>query len=87
MSTHKMKRTSINAIVALVLAVLAYIAGLSLLGAIPAIYLANRALEEIHDNPDLEGKDLAQVALVLGWLNVVGSLLIMVFLCYILLSQ
>jgi hypothetical protein len=72
--------TNSKAIVALVLGILAFFVPVPYVLGIVAIVLGNQARREIAADPKQEGDGLAIAGLVLGWIDIVLSTLLLVFL-------
>lgn len=72
-----------NALISLILGICCYV-GLGILTGIPAVIFGHKALKEIDRSGGTQsGKPLAIIGLVLGYMGIVGTLLVCLFLVFV----
>lgn len=77
------QQTNNNATISLILGICCYI-GLGILTGIPAVLFGHKALREIDRSGGTQsGKPLAIIGLVLGYMGIVGTLLVCFFLIFV----
>jgi hypothetical protein len=77
------QQTNNNATISLILGICCYV-GLGILTGIPAVIFGHKALREIDRSGGTQGgKPLAIIGLVLGYIGIVGTVLLCLFLIFV----